>query len=165
MPEPLIRHRLAPLRLIALRLSLPDLETVARRPDVIDALRLTIQYHDNRALDQVTTILKVRAAQAEPPRLSAAYRRLNDKPLVLDLRLDEERYTAFAGGLRKVGFDKLDDMPDIPWIGADLWLLERASGTFYHDVIVAPEHAKDNYADIVRLVRENLREAVRMLNP
>ncbi len=165
MPESLIRHRLAPLRLIALRLSLPDLETAAREPNVIDATRLTIQYHDSRALDQVTTIIKPRTAEGDVIRLSAAYRRNNDTPLVLDFKVELERYNRFSNGLRKLGFDRLDDMPDIPWLGADLWLLERASGTFYHDLILAPDRAKGIYAEIVELVKGNMREAVRLLNP
>jgi hypothetical protein len=83
----------------------------------------------------------------------------------LNFIVDSARYSAIHGALRKLDFDKLDDPPDIPWHGADLWLVGRAAGTFHHDIIVAPESATGVYAEIVRLVRENLHEAVRAINP
>ncbi len=162
MPESLMRPRSAPLRLVAVRLDEPELEALARAPGVIEVFRATVQYHDARCPDQVATLTKRRAI--EGARLRVAYRRSNDKPLVFELVVDAGRYGIFCAGLRKLEFDRLDDMPNIPWSGADLWLLERASGTFHHDFIIPPDHATGLYAQIVTLVRDNLKEAVRTIS-
>jgi hypothetical protein len=162
MPESLMRPRSAPLRLVALRLDEPELEALARRPGVIEAFRVTVQYHDGRCPDQVATLTKLRGTDGG--KLRVAYRRSSGKPLVFDLRVDARRCGIVVAGLRKLEFDRLDDMPDIPWSGADLWLLERASGTFHHDVIIPPDQAPGPYAQIVSLVRDNLKEAVRTIN-
>jgi hypothetical protein len=162
MPESLMRPRSASLRLVAVRLDEPELEALARKPGVIEAFRATVQYHDGRCPDQVATLTKLRGTDGGS--LRVAYRRSNDKPLVFDVTIDARRYGIFGAGLRKLEFDRLDDMPEIPWSGADLWLLERASGTFHHDIIIPPDHATGLYAQIVSLVRDNLKEAVRTIN-
>ncbi len=162
MPESLMRPRSAPLRLVAVRLNEPESEALARTPGVIEAFRATVQYHDARCPDQVATLTKPRSMDGA--RLRVAYRRSNDKPLVFELVVDARRYGIVGAGLRKLEFDRLDDMPDIPWSDADLWLLERASGTFHHDIIIPPDHATGLFAQIVSLVRDNLKEAVRTIN-
>ncbi len=162
MPESLMRPRSAPLRLVAVRLDEPEMDILARQPGTIEVFRVTVQYHDGQYPDQVATLNRMRAADGG--RLRVAYRRSNDKPLVFDIKVDARRYEALRAGLRQLGFDKLDDMPDIPWTGADLWLVERASGTFHHDLIIPPDHATGPYARIVSLVRDNLKEAVRTIN-
>jgi hypothetical protein len=158
-----MQRRAAPLRFIAVRLALPELETVVRQPGIDEALRLTVQYHDGRHPDQVATLTKMQTTG--PLKLTVNYRRANDKPLALDYTIEPERYSILNAALRKLGFDKLDDLPDIPWYGADLWLVERAAGSFHHDLIIALENAAGPHAEIVRLIRENLREAVRAINP
>ncbi len=153
----------APLRFIAVRLGIPELETVVRGPGIADTLRLTIQYHDGRHPDQIATLIKMQSA--ESANLTVHYRRATDKPLVLTYTIDPERFRTLNATLRKIGFDKLDDPADIPWYGADLWLVERAAANFHHDIIIAPDLATGIYADIVKLIRENLRESVRAINP
>ncbi|MEP7287141.1 MAG: hypothetical protein ABI947_15410, partial [Chloroflexota bacterium] len=123
----------------------------------------TIQYHDGRHPDQVATLIKMQAS--EMLTMAIHYRRANDKPLVLNHRIDLERFRTFDATLRKLGYDKLDDCDDIPWYGADLWLLERAASTFHHDMIVAPASVMGVHAEIVKLVRDSLHEAVRAINP
>jgi hypothetical protein len=158
-----MQRRADPLRFIAVRLAVPELEIVARQPGVAETFRLTVQYHDGRHPDQIGTV--IRRQPGGPAKLAVHYRRANDKPLVLDYTLDAERFAAFNAALRKLGFDKLDDLPDIPWYGADLWLVERAAGTFHHDIIVAPGSATGVHAEIVSLVREYLPQAIRAINP
>jgi hypothetical protein len=158
-----MQRRADPLRFIAVRLAVPELETVARQPGVAETFRLTVQYHDGRHPDQIGTV--TRRQPGGPPKLVVHYRRANDKPLVLDYTLDAERFATFNAALRKLGFDKLDDLPDIPWHGADLWLVERAAGTFHHDIIIAPGSATGVHAEIVKLVREYLPQAIRAINP
>jgi hypothetical protein len=158
-----MQRRAAPLRFIAVRLAVPELEQVVRQPGVAEAFRVTVQYHDGRHPDQIATLTKMQAIG--PIKLSVNYRRANDKPLTLDYTLDSDRYSALSAALRKLGFDKLDDLSDIPWYGADLWLVERGAGSFHHDMIIAPENATGAHAEIVKLIRENLREALRAINP
>ena len=157
-----MQRRAAPLRFIAVRLAIPELESVVRQPGVAEGFRLTIQFHDGRHPDQVATLTKRQSPG--PARLAVHYRRADDRPLVLDYSVEAERFTLLNAALRKLGFDRLDDFPDIPWHGADLWLVERAAGTFHHDIILAPDSASGQHAEIVRLIREHLREATREIN-
>ncbi|MCC7209315.1 MAG: hypothetical protein IT323_18535 [Anaerolineae bacterium] len=163
MPEPLMRPQSAPLRLIALRLDVPELAAVAHQPQVTEAFRVTVQYHDARHPDQVATLVRDRSG--EGARLSVAYRRATGRPLTLDFRIDAARFEAFRATMKRLGFDKLEDFEDIPWFGADLWLVERAAGSFHHDVIIPPDAATGVHAEIVALTRLHLREAVRAINP
>jgi hypothetical protein len=163
MPEPLMRPQSAPLRLIALRLRVPELAVVAHQPNVTEAFRVTVQYHDARHPDQVATLVRGRAE--EGARLSIAYRRASGHHLALDFRIDKARFETFRAAMKQLSFDRLEDFPDIPWYGADLWLIERASGSFHHDVIIPPGEASGVHAEIVVLIRQHLREAVRAINP
>jgi hypothetical protein len=158
-----MQRRAAPLRFIAVRLAVPELENAVRQPGVAEAFRLTVQYHDGRHPDQIATLLKMQATG--PIKLSVHYRRANDKSLVLEYSVEQNRFVLLDAALRKLGFDKLDDPPEFPWYGADLWLVERAAGTFHHDIIIAPDSATGPHADIVKLIRESLPQAVRAINP
>ncbi len=158
-----MQRRADPLRFIAVRLSLPEVEQTVRQPGVAEVFRVTIQYHDGRHPDQIGTLIKQQAPG--PAQLAVHYRRTNDKALSLDYRIDSEIFMAFSAALRKLGFDKLDDFPDIPWYGADLWLVERGAGSFHHDIIIPPDKSTGPHAEIVRLVREYLPAVVRAINP
>ncbi len=158
-----MQRRADPLRFIAVRLSVPEVETAIRQPGVAEVFRVTIQYHDGRHPDQIGTLTK--GQSPGPAKLAVHYRRANDSALVLDYRIESDVYMAFSAALRKLGFDKLDDFEDIPWYGADLWLVERGAGTFHHDIIIPPEKSSGPHAEIVRLVREYLPPVVRAINP
>jgi hypothetical protein len=157
----LTRPQIAPLRFVAVRLGLPELETVARQPGVAEAFRLTIQYHDARHPDQVATAIQMQG----DVKLTVIYRRANDEPLSLNFNIPTKRFRSVIGPLKKLGFDKLDDSRDLKWYGADLWLVERAASGFHHDIILAPDTASGIYSDIIKLIREHLRETVRAINP
>jgi hypothetical protein len=126
-----------------------------------------VQYHDGRHPDQVTTVIfRQGGAGVE---VSVHYRRTKaDKPLVLMPKIPIERCKEFAAALRALKFDTLDDQDGIPWFGADLWMIERASGSFYHDIVIAPDSAQNtkagDHAAIIGLIRELLREAVRPIS-
>lgn len=158
-----LKRRTAPLRLVAIRLNVPELEKVARQPGIVEAFRLTIQYHDARHPDQIATLTRMQSSS--PARLEVRYRRTNDQMLTLTHSVEVDRFQGLLIALRKLDFDRLDDPADMPWHGADLWLVERGAGMFYHDFMLAPESAKDVYAEVARLVRERLHEAVRAINP
>ena len=159
--NPLTR-RSESLRFVATRLMLSTINEVARTPGISEAHRITVQYHDGRVPDQVAT-LTISQAQAGQAELMVCYRRLDAAPLTLTVSIPIERARALASGIRALGFDRLDDMPDLPWYGADLWLIERASGNFVRDMVLAPHLATGVYAALVELVNSKLREAIRPL--
>jgi hypothetical protein len=158
----LARPQAAPLRFIAARLSIPELESIALQPGVMQAFRLTVQYHDAQHPDQVATLIKTQSQQN--PTLTLNYRRIDEAPFTLTHSIEIERFREFDAALRKLGFDTLDDPRDVPYYGNDLWLIERAAVSFHHDIIIAPSKATGVYAEIVKLVREKMREATRPIN-
>jgi hypothetical protein len=162
MNNPLLRPQSAPLRFIAVRLNVPELERLVRQAGVGEALRVTVQYHDGRHPDQIATLTKPLVGLAT---LNVVYRRTGNPPMRLDYQIETERMQQLTAALRRINFDKLDDAPDIPWFGADLWLVERAAGSFHHDVIIAPSNATGIHADLVELIQNGLRESVRAINP
>lgn len=152
-------RRADPIRLIALRLKQNELLNLTQQPGINEAFRVTIQYHDGRHPNQVATLTRGHSGTGT---LLVAY----DKPLK-DVRftypVSLERYQALLLALRRVKFDRLDDQPDVPFFGVDLWLIERASGSFYHDVVMAPDSARGFYRELLLTVREHLKEAVRSI--
>lgn len=145
------------LRMIAGRLDLPTLAAAARRPGINVAYRLTIQYGDGRFADQVATLTHHQDGESQ---LVVVYRRFTLHP-ALEYLLDEDRLHAFDLALRRLRFDKQDDQPGIPLYGADFWLIERASGSYFHDIVLAPETASGVHAWLVDVFRDHLPEAVR----
>src|SRR5258708_4005900 len=157
----LTRSQVAPLRLIAARLGLPELEQVALQAGVTETFRLTVKYHDGRHPDQVATAVKHQSKAV--PSLNVVYRRVNGDALTLEQPLDLERFRAMIATLKKIGYDRMDEDKTIDWVNADVWLVERAASAFHHDVIIAPATASGIYADIVALVTSSMREAVRAI--
>ncbi|GAB4569976.1 MAG: hypothetical protein Kow0077_03380 [Anaerolineae bacterium] len=148
------------LRLVAERLNQPRLVNVVRQPGINEAYRLTVQYHDGRFADSVATLT---VSQRGEVGLQVVFRRLRQN-LTLSYTLAEERYRALDAALRRLRFDRLADQPDLPLRGADLWLVERASGSFAHDVVLAPAQATEAYAELVDLLSAQLPEALRQIS-
>ena len=92
-----------------------------------------------------------------------AYQRaLNRKPL--SHRIEEQRYTEFITAVKGINFDHLPDQPDLPaYNSTDLWLVERAAGTYSHSVILAPELARDAHNRLANAIKHGLPEALRQV--
>jgi hypothetical protein len=75
--------------------------------------------------------------------------------------IPQQRYQQLLGALRQARFDHLDDQPNLPFLGVDLWLIERAAGRFRHDIVLSPAAAAGNYREFVRAFQEYLPESVR----
>lgn len=151
----------AMLRAIADHCGLKPLRQVALLPGVRAAYRLTVRYHDRRAHDSAATL---RVARAGGPQLEVVYRALFDhKPV--QISIEAARVQAFEDALIAARFDHLRDAPNLPPHGADLWLLERAAGGFYHSVLLAPELTGGQHARIVHIVASHLPEALREIRP
>lgn len=145
------------LRSIAERMDQPPLKTLIKAPQVLAAYRVTVYYHDRRALDSCATLWDRRL---EGVQLVLCYRGMFDqKPITRPL--SETRYDTFTQALQKLRFDHLADQPDMPLYGLDFWMVERAAGSFIHSVIVAPQTATGSHADLVQIIQTHLPESLR----
>ena len=140
--------------------GLPPISEVARPPGVQDVYRITMHRFDRRACNSVSTL---RCALTEGVVLETVYQRaLLLQPL--SHPIDGFRYEAFVKAVAALDFDHLRDQPDLPdYDATDLWLIERAAGTFTHGVIVAPELARDRHARLVNAVKNGLPETLRVV--
>jgi hypothetical protein len=149
----------AQLRTLAERLGLPPLRQLIKTPGLSAVLRLTVYYDARDSLDSVGTL---RHSRAEGTQLTMAYwGAFHNQPLRYPIA--EERYEALTQALSRIRFDHLPDQPTLPPYGVDLWMLERAAGSFIHGVILAPASAQADHAMLVSLVREHLPEALRLI--
>jgi hypothetical protein len=146
------------LRGIGEQVGAKALSQLGHEPGLKAVYRLTIRYHDRRAADSVATL-----RWTDKATLSVIYRGLFDhKPVIT--ALERERYEAFMQELNKLGFDRVTDQPNIPPHGVDLWLLERAAGSFYNSVVLAPELTGNVYARLVYEMQRLLPEATRAIS-
>lgn len=130
---------------------------LARLPGVRNVYRITVHHHDGRARDSVATLID---HKVEGARLEIAYRvTFGGKPL--HHPIPPARYEAFIEAMNGIRFDHLKDPPALPPYGADLWLIERAAGTFSNGVIVAPDTADGAHASLVCAVRAHLPDVLR----
>ena len=151
-------YQLPMLLRIAERIGLPTVAQMARRPGVQVVYRVTVHYHDGRACDSVATLLK---SVAEGITFEVHYQNaLQGKPLTPEIA--PAGYEDFVQALQHINFDRMGDQPDLS-SAADLWLLERAAGTFAHSVVIAPHSASDLHARLVNAVKNGLPEALRVV--
>lgn len=148
------------LRSVAEQMKLPPITEIARAPGVQDVYRITMHLYDGRACNSVSTL---RRSLADGAVLETVYQRaLLQKPIIH--RIDADRCREFVTALTAIGFDKLPDQPNLPaYHSTDLWLIERAAGTFYKSIILAPELAQETYARLVNAVKHGLPETLRMV--
>ena len=147
------------LTAIVEQMQLPPIEKLALQPGVRAVYRLTIRYHDRRAHDSVATVIRTGAVGAT---LEVAFRgRFDEK--ALRFPVSQTNYEGLVYGFQKANFDKLGDQPNLMTYGQDLWMWERAAGTFHKSVLLAPVDADDVYWQLVRLAWTHLPEAVRIV--
>ncbi len=148
------------LRSVADQLKLPSVKTLARQPGIHELYRITVHYFDGRACNSVATL---RRASVEGLVLETVYQHaLGEQPLVH--QIDEVRFEALVKAIKGLRFDKLADQPNLPdHHTTDLWLVERAAGTFVHSVILAPEIALDQYNALANAIKHGLPEALRVV--
>ncbi len=150
-------RRADPIRLIALRLKQDELRNLVQQPGINEGFRVTIQYADADHPNQVATLMRGHGG-------AGTLRVVYDKPgkdVFFTYTVSAERYTALLTALRRAHFDALDDQPDVPYFGVDLWLVERVSGSFYHDVVLSPGSARGFYRELILAIRQQLKEALR----
>lgn len=145
------------LTTIADQLQIPAVNKTAALPGVRDVYRLTIRYHDRRAHDSVATLIR---RGSDGARLEVVYQGLFEHK-AMHFPMTQKAYEGLVQGFQQMRFDHLSDQPNIPSYGVDLWLWERAAGTFYKSVILAPELADGTYWKLARLAWTYIDEAVR----
>lgn len=147
------------LRAIADQLGLKPISEIARLPGVHEVYRITVQYFDGRACNSAATLRSSLTGVV----LETVYQRaLARKPIAHGI--DEARYEEFVQAVKSLRFDRMRDQPNLPdYNSTDLWLVERAAGTFYHNVILAPELARDAYGRLANAVKHGLPEALRQV--
>lgn len=165
-----MEHHAQTLRRVAEHLSLPTVKVLIREPSVRDVYRITIAHGDAQTPTSVATLIRRTTAHApNQPGTSSETRldirfhgALGGKRLVYNI--SEERYHAVVVGLQNAAFDKLGDQPDLPFYGAEIWLIERGAGSFVKSLLLAPQTATGVYATIIALIRTQLPEALRQLH-
>jgi hypothetical protein len=148
------------LRGIASAMNLPPVLQVARRATARGVFRITVHYHDNHAKSSVATLIR---AIDPVSTLEVAYLgAFHHQPLTH--LVSPARYDGFVLALEKLHFDQMKDQPSIPFYGVDLWLVERAAGTYHKSIIIAPGRAEGRHAALVESVRKYLPESLREVN-
>ena len=145
------------LRSIADRMGLEPVKRMVRQPGMRAVYRLIIFHHDRRAADSVATLYHTGPDKIT---LSLAYERaFHHQPLIHSIPFT--RYEALTLALQNLHFDHLPDQRGMPFFGVDLWMIERAAGTFIKSVIIAPQTAGGSYAGLVTAIHTHLPEALR----
>jgi hypothetical protein len=145
------------LRNIGLRMGVSPLKQAALQPGMTGVYRLTIHYADARAHDSIATLARVGLG-----RIAGEFVYLGKfahKPIQREFSLSV--YEQMADGLQRLHFDQLNDQPDVPFYGVDLWLVERAAGSFSKSIVVAPATASGVHLQLVDTLRRLFPDAVR----
>jgi hypothetical protein len=154
-----VEHHAYTLREVARAAGLKTVQQIAQQPGMKAVYRITVRYKDGRKRSSVATL---RHSLGEDIVLEVVYQGLfKHKPLVH--RIPIVRYEAFRSALHKAGFDRMRDQPDVPFHGVDLWLVERAAGSFVRTLILAPERADGTHAAVISGVQQYLPEALRQI--
>lgn len=165
-----MEHHAQTLRRAAENLNLPTIKLLIREPSVRDVYRISIARGATQTPTSVATLIRRTTAHAphqagtrSETRLDVGFHgALGGKHLVY--MIPEERYHTFVAGLQNAAFDKLGDQPDLPFYGAEIWLIERGAGSFVKSVLLAPQTATGIYATVIALVQAQLPEALRELH-
>jgi hypothetical protein len=148
------------LRAIADALALKPVTEIARQVGVREVYRITVQYYDGRACNSVATLHSSHVGGAA---LEVVYQRAL-KSQAITHSIEDARCREFTQAATGAHFDRMADQPDLPaYNSTDLWLVERAAGTFSHSVILAPELARDDFNRLANAVKHGLPEALRMV--
>jgi|GEM_PF-1320906 len=152
-----------PLRQLSERLGQASFAQVLQLPGVSGAVRVSIQPHEAGVPASVATVAKKLSGTCA---LQVVYDKYdsNAKPYNYTFEIPVTRFQAVISAFRRNKFDGLDDEPNLPLTGADIWLVERGAGTFRHDVVLSPQSAGGNHREIVLAIQQHLAEATRRLN-
>lgn len=154
-----MEHHAHALREIAESVGLEPVQQIARQPGIKGVYRVTVRFVEGQARNSAATLCRFVVGDTV---LAVVYQGMfHHKPLTHPI--PSPRYEAFETALQQVGFDRMSDQPNVPFYGADLWLVERAAGSFLKSVICAPRTALNPHVAVVQAVQYYLPEAVRQV--
>jgi hypothetical protein len=150
----------SPLLAIAQRLGLPHVKVLAKEVGVKNVFRITAQHPSRHARNSVATLIQSRLQPAQLQILYEGF--LNNQPITRTL--EEHLVALLFTRLAEAKFDHLPDQPS-PNTTMTLWLLERASGSFYTSVVLSPYRVEAPYSRLVNALDDTLPEAIREVSP
>ena len=144
---------------LASRLGLPDLAQAARAAGVMSVLEISAYYAQRRVRHSVARVIEYQRGEIE---LQVAYEgvRLERAPRIA---IDEARVGKVNAALLAARFRSLEDQPGLSYEERSLWLIQQATGSFVHAIIVAPDRPEPPYSAIVNAIDDCLPEAIREL--
>ena len=77
-----------------------------------------------------------------------------------DLAVEREQIERLNEVLLDVNFGKLGDQSDLSYNERSLWLIQRASGSHLHSIMIAPDRPEMPYSTIVNAIDAHLPEAI-----
>ncbi len=138
------------LRSLCVQFRLQEITTLATQPGVQSVYRITCHYPHLLPPNSVATITGLPTA---PPHLRIVYE--HQPGAAIDDDLPTDRFKSFTAALARLKFDRMNDQPDIPHGGARLWLVERAAGSFYKAVLLAPGQANGDHAALAGVIQDH----------
>lgn len=142
---------------VADNLGAKHIKELARQAGVISVLRITAYYPERQVRHSVATLMERIQDQREMSIIHEGF--YNHQPMILGV--SRNHYEKLLDALLQARFDKLTDQPNVSYKDHCLWLIQRASGTYTHSVIVSPDHPILPYAAIVNAIDAYLPEAIR----
>ena len=142
---------------VSANLGVPHIKTVAKQVGVISVLRITAYYPERKARHSVATLIERHQNQRHMEIVYEGF--FNHKPVKLTVTRDNHEKVLDA--LQQARFDKLNDQPDLSYKDHSLWLIQRASGIYVHEVILAPDIPLLPYSSIVNAIDAYLPESIR----
>ncbi len=142
---------------IAERAGMASVKQIAKRPGVQSVYRATAHPASREFADVVVTtaVSLVDDLIAEAVYVGC----FGNRPIIR--KIDQNFYREFAIALTALGFDHLNDDPSTTSFGANLIMLERASGTYYRSVVLRRSTQVEPYSRIVNALRAFLPETLR----
>ena len=152
-----LRDYASPLLDFVSRLEIPKLRQLAKQPGIQAVYRIVTYHADRHARHVVATITRT---QYNDLTLEVIYEGVaNHRPFTHDVSFSN--YEKLLAVFQQVDFDQLSDQPKLPIYNRDLWMIERAAGTFYHCVVMSPDTPQKPYVTLINAVDAYIPEAVR----
>lgn len=148
----------AAIRNVMERLKLPAINTLAEQAGIQTVYRILVYYADGRAYHSAATLLY--KARYRNPKMETAYLGFFDNQ-VIEHEIASKTYQKFTKMLQQAHFDSLHFPTERLLHSATIWCIERATGTFAHQVILTPHYNEKPYSLIINAIDSYLPQAVR----
>ena len=138
--------------------QIKPLRILASQAAVQVALRLTVYYVDGRAHNSVATLVK--EANQDDLRLETHFIGFcAGRPITR--HISQTTFQTLVAIIQKSNFDTMYFPEDKLLHTATIWFVERATGQFYHSVMLNPHYHDKPYCVVVNAIDSYLPDAVR----